>query len=673
MNVGESFVLGEWTVDPATGTLTGAAGQRRLTPKLMDLLLALARRAGHVASRDDLLREVWGERSAVSDEPLTRAIAELRKILGDARADPSYIATIPKRGYRLVSSVGPAPAPAARTPASLPPASATAVEILAAAIDEPAGKLVTSVAVAPSGDPATASSGGSPPRPYAGYARRTWRPVALGLAVAGLAALVVALVLRPPTAAGPPAARPAAVAVLPFQDLSPASDRQYFADGVQEAIMGRLAAIPGVRVAPRAAVDAYRDASVPPSEIARRTGVDVLMEGTVFYDEQRVHVTARLVDAASNAKVWEQAFDRPLTVENLFDIQTEIADRVTEGLARSLSVGEGRHVVALPTASLSAYEAFLLGKYHYRRRQPGDVQVAIEQFEIAVDTDGGFADAWDWLAFAWIEAGGELGWTTPSRAFPHARAAALRALELDPSLATSRALLGYLRAVYDWDWQSGLAEIERAVAAAPHETGTVWSDAYVLSLLGRHDEAIALVSDLAAAFPEDGRMKQEVAKRLIDAGRYTEATRAANQARDAGAEPGQVRQLLGIADVGAGELEAAIAEFESALLLQQRGPQAASYLAATYALAGRHDEARVLLRELEAHAGAEQLDVMLARIYLALGDSGRALTLLEEAGDLRLSDVCGIGNDPFFVALRGEVRFAAVVARMGLGSAPPVG
>jgi serine/threonine-protein kinase len=327
----------------------------------------------------------------------------------------------------------------------------------------------------------------------------------------------------------------------------------------------------------------------------------------------------------------------------------------------------------LPTASLPAYEAFLLGKYHYRRRQPGDIQVAVEQFELAVNTDGGFADAWDWLAFAWIDAGGERGWTTPARAFPHARAAALRALELDPSLATSRALLGFLRAVYDWDWQPGLAEIERAVAAAPHETGTVWSYAYVLSLLGRHDEAIALVSDLAAAFPEDGRLKQEVAKRLIDAGRYAEATLAANQARDAGAELAQVRQVLGIAAVGAGKLEAAIAEFESALQLQQRGPQAAGYLAATYALAGRTDEARVLLRELEAQAGAEQLDVMRARIYVALGDHGRALTLLEASGELHLRDVCGIGNDPFFVALRGETRFAAVVAHMGLGSVHSVG
>jgi transcriptional activator of cad operon len=219
------------TVDPATGTLTGAR-QRRLTPK-PPVASWLARRAGHVASRDELLREVWGERSAVSDEPLTRAIAELRKILGDTRADPSYIVTIPKRGYRMVSPVGPAPARAARTPAPLLPASAA----LQPAIGKPAAMLTASVAVAPSGDLDTESSGGSAALVARAPAAATWRLVALGLAASG-AASVVALVPRAPRPQRRPAARPPAVAVLPFQD-EPGLRPAVLADGIQEAIMGR--------------------------------------------------------------------------------------------------------------------------------------------------------------------------------------------------------------------------------------------------------------------------------------------------------------------------------------------------------------------------------------------------------------------------------------------------
>jgi serine/threonine-protein kinase len=206
-------------------------------------------------------------------------------------------------------------------------------------------------------------------------------------------------------------------------------------------------------------------------------------------------------------------------------------------LARSLAVGDAHGAARMPTASLPAYEAFLLGKYHYRRHQPGDIRIAIEQFQTAVDADPAFAAAWDWLAYAWNEAGVDLGWTTPARAFPHARAAALRALELDPKMATSSALLGFLRATYDWEWEAGLVELERAVAAVPDETGTVWSYAYVLSLLGRHEEAIGQVRALAAAFPEDGRLKREIAERLIDAGRYAEAAEAAKRLSE-GAEPG---------------------------------------------------------------------------------------------------------------------------------------
>ena len=285
--------------------------------------------------------------------------------------------------------------------------------------------------------------------------------------------------------------------MLPFADLSPTADRQYFADGVQEEIITRLTGIPTLRVTPRATVSSYRDAGKPVSEVARELGVEAVMQGTVRYAEDRVRVTAQLIDVATDTNVWAEIFDRPLTLENLFDIQAEIAEARRGGshaLARRAATRIPRD--DLPTASLPAYEAFLLGKYHYRRSQPGDLKVAAEQFQLAVNADGGFAEAWDWLAYAWLAAGADLQWTTPSEAFPHARAAALRALELDSNLWTARALLAFLRATYDWEWQAGLAELERAVQAAPEESGTVWSYAYVLSLLGRHDEAIAAGTDV---------------------------------------------------------------------------------------------------------------------------------------------------------------------------------
>jgi TolB-like protein/DNA-binding winged helix-turn-helix (wHTH) protein/tetratricopeptide (TPR) repeat protein len=663
MNAPEPFEIGDWRLDPATGTLRGPAGQRHLTPKLTDLLVVLAQRAGQVVTRDELLSRVWGERGAVSDEPLTRAVAELRKILGDVRADPCYIETIPKRGYRVVAPVSPVAKGGARPeapPRDVPPSSASAPSV---PVPAPA-PIISDVAALPQ-TTAPAAAAARPRMPATGR----WLPLALGIAAALVVVIVVALALRPPSAAGP--GRAVGVAVLPFADLSPAADRQYFADGVHEAIITRLSTIAGLRVTSYSAVSGYRDARKPVRDVARELGVDAVMQGSVRYANDRVRVTAQLIDAERDANVWGDTLDRPLTLENLFDIQAEVADQVAKGLTRTLAVG-GAARDELPTASLPAYEAFLLGKYHYRRRQLGDVRIAIEQFQIAVNADGGFADAWDWLAYAWVEAGGALDGSTPARAFPRARAAALRALELDRSLATSSALLGFLRATYDWDWQGGLGELERAAAAAPSETGTIWSYAYVLALLGRHEQAIGLVRTLAETFPEDGRLKLELAERLVDAGRFPEAVEQANAALAGGAEPGLVRELLGGAKFGSGDLESAIAELENAVRLQRRGASVVSRLAAAYGYAGRSSDARALLGELEARAVDNELNVApVARVYLALGDRERALTLLERGVEQRQRDCLTIGSDPFFAALRGDARFADLTERMGLSSPTP--
>ena len=380
-----------------------------------------------------------------------------------------------------------------------------------------------------------------------------------------------------------------------------------------------------------------------------------------------MRVTAQLIDVATDRNVWAEIFDRPLTLENLFDIQAEIAEGVAAGLTRSLTVRDVDPGDDLPTASLPAYEAFLLGKYHYRRSQPGDLKVAAEQFQYAVSADGGFAEAWDWLAYVWVAAGADLQWTTPSEAFPRARAAALRALELDSNLWTARALLAFLRATYDWEWQAGLAELERAAQAAPEESGTVWSYAYVLTLLGRYDEAIALVRTFADASPENARNRQEVGWRLIDAGRFGDAAEAALTARALNAEPGQVSELIGVAAFGADDLPTAIAELERAVALQNGAAAVVGRLAATYAHAGREADARALLAELEARATGPIVNVTtLARVYVALGERDRALALLEQGVEQRQREVLTSVNDPYFATLRGESRFQQMLERMGL-------
>ena len=453
------------------------------------------------------------------------------------------------------------------------------------------------------------------------------------------------------------------VAVLPFADLSPESDKQYFADGVHEEIISRLSTLRSIDVVSRTSVMAYRDSTANMRLIGAELGAGAVIEGSVRYAGDMVRITAQLIDTRDDTHRWTRRFDRELTLENLFAIQDEIAEQVAVGLNTQLQNDKA----ALPTSDLGAYESFLLGKYHYRKRTPDDLLLSVQHFDTAVQRDPGFVDAWDWLAYAWNHAGVQQGWTTPSEAYPKARAAAMRALELEPGLATSRALLAFLRAVYDWEWEVALVDLNRAVQADPADSGTVWSYAFVLSLLGRHDEAIRQVESLADLSPEEPGFRQQVAYRLNDAGRYLEAIAAAEKALELGADAGQIEDLLGVAKFGLGEIDRAMAHFESAIELRGRYPDTLGRLAVTYARTGQEGRARHILAELERGESSSHISpVILAQIHTALGELDRAIALLQQAVDERHRGVLWVAQSPFFEDLRGDPRLQQLVTKTGL-------
>ncbi len=613
---GREFHLGNWHVMPLRGVLRDADETRRLTPKAVDVLLCLCDAGGEVVERDELLRAVWGER-AVSDEPLTRCIAELRRKLGDERSAPRFIETIPKRGYRLVAK----PEPVG---------------------DEP-----------PSDTVETQDAAAVPHR-------RRLAAVAV-LAIAALAA-AAALVIDPPIggADGP------AIAVLPFASFASAGDKVYFADGIHEETIAHLARVPGLAVRSRTSTIGYRDTDLPMSMIAAELDVDVIVEGSVRHEADRVRVTVQLIDASQDEHLWVGNYEKTLSVENLFAVQREIASAVAGALSvRAVEPVAGSDT--LPTSDMAAYEDFMLGKYHYRRQLPGDLEASVGYFESATRRDPRFAGAWDWLAYAYNHAATRAGYLAPAEAYPKARAAALRALEIEPELATAVAMLGYIRAIYDRDWVGAETDLRRALELAPDDTGTVWSLAHVLAILGRHDEAIGLTRALAVQRPDSTRRLREVANRQIDAGRYTEALATLERARALGAGPGVVDDTTGAALFALGQYDAALDAFESAAEARLRAPSTLARLSATLAALGRAGEAEAILTGIEARAAIERISpVTLATALAALGRHDAALTALEQAAANRERAVLGIRHDPFFAALRDHPRFAALVASFDL-------
>jgi serine/threonine-protein kinase len=256
---------------------------------------------------------------------------------------------------------------------------------------------------------------------------------------------------------------------------------------------------------------------------------------------------------------------------------------------------------------------------------------------------------------------------SPHIAYPKARAAALRALEIDSDLATAMSILGYIRAVYDWDWVGAERDMRRALKLDPNDSGTVWSLAHVLAMLGRHEEAIQMTVDYAEDNPAVGRNHQEVANRLLDAGRYRAALAALEKAGRLGAEQAQIDETVGVVLVGLRDIDGALREFERAVSAGQRPSRAVARLAFVYGATGREPEAQLLLDELKQRSATESVSALtFATAYLGLGDRERALDYLEAAARDRDRDIIATRFDPMFATLHDEPRYAALTEQFGI-------
>lgn len=609
------FMIGEWHVTPLRGVIQGPDGSRRITPKAMDVLQCLARRPGEVVDRDTFLAEVWDGR-AFSDDPLNKCIAELRRQLGDRAGQGGYIETIPKRGYRLVAEVRPI--------------------------------------------------GETPPKAESRSTRRYLRVAALALLVV-LAAFGAWRLSQDLVPEGN-----VAIAVLPFDSFG-IPEQSWFADGVHENLIAKLSGGTAFDVRSRTSTLQYRDRSQTLPQIASELGVDIVVEGSVRQDGDTVRVTAQLVRATDDQNLWAATIEKTRSVENLFAIQDEIADEIARAMKINFVSSSGSDDV-LPTDNFDAYESFLLGKFHYRRKLPGDIEQSVLRFEEAARLDSQFAEAFDWLAYAYNHAATALGHMRPRDAYPRARAAALRALELEPDLATALSILGYIRAVHDRDWIGAVADLERALQLDPDDSGTVWSLAHVYSLLGRHDEAIRLTSDFAsrASTPEQAtRRRLEQARRMNDAGQYREVLALLDDVELSGGQIWEIAGARGVASFALGQLDDAAASFELAVQAQQRSPGAVARLAHVLAQLGRRDEAVRLLDELTERGASERIPrLAFATAHAGLGDYGDAIAEIATAVDNGGREVLSLHGDPFFAKLAAHPEFGpefeAIVRNLGL-------
>lgn len=505
------------------------------------------------------------------------------------------------------------------------------------------------------------------PRP-SGDDRPRLRAVVLGLAAAGLLAL--GLLWRSGGAGdspAPPADAPApenTIAVLPFVDLSPDGDREYFSDGLTEELTAALAQVDDLRVVARTSAFAFRGEERDVREIGSVLGTTSLVEGSVRIEGNRLRVAARLVDADDGVRIWSETYDRELT--DVFEIQEDVALRIAEALRARLTPDDRRHLSRRPTTSLEAYNDYLRGRYFWNRRSGGGLDQAVHYFERAIEADSSFARAHAGLASVFGPAG-ELGYLPPDPARERMRDAVRRALELHDGLAEAHTARGAYLHLYEWDGDAAERAYRRAIELDPdYGTARLWYG-YLLNALGRPEEAIELGRQAVERDPLAPIMSGGLAGSHRLAGDYEAAIEHYSHALELDPDFWLVHENLGKLHATRGDLEAAVRSFRRAAERAGPTPRARAGLARVLALSGDTAEAWEIVERLRARGAEEELYFPeVATALEALGATDEAYEWLERSYEQRNPRLQHLGVDPSFDRLRDDPRFHDLLRRIGV-------
>lgn len=452
------------------------------------------------------------------------------------------------------------------------------------------------------------------------------------------------------------------VAVLPFRSLSSDPENEYFADGITEDVIAQLSKIRALKVVSRTSVLPFRTREQGLAEIARRLQVATLLDGSVRRAGSRVRIVAQLVDAATDEPVWADTYDRDLT--DIFAIQTEVALRIAEALDAELSTDERTRIHGRPTTDPRAYQLLLQGRHHHIRFTADSLRQGIDYYQEALRRDPAYAPAWSGLAMAYTELG-EQGMLPPDEAYPKAKEAAARALDLDPELAAAHVTVAHVRMVYDFDWAGAEEEFLRALELSPGAADAHDLYGRLCSALGRFEEAIELLTRAQELDPLAHR--NDVATAYLRAGRYEEALEMAGRSAEFAPDDARAQATLGWTYLRLGREEEGLRHLEEAVSLSQGNVGWRAQLAQAYALRGRSEDARSILTDLlDGSRTGYVAPYHLAYIYTGLGEVDQALDCLERAFEDRAAALYGVKGSFLFEPLRSHPRFKALLGRMNL-------
>jgi DNA-binding winged helix-turn-helix (wHTH) protein/TolB-like protein/Tfp pilus assembly protein PilF len=581
-----------------------------LTPKAFDLLTVLVENEGRLVSKETLMGTLWPD-TVVEESNLTFQVSSLRKALGDGR----YVVTVPGRGYQFTGGV----------------------ERMSETVVEQEERTTITVS----------------------DERRTIPWLAIGVAAALAIAVLIAVLLirRPPPAE--PGVR--SIAVLPFRPIVAAQRDESLELGMADTLITRLSHIPMLIVRPTSAVRRYSALDQDPLAAGRELRVDTVLDGNIHRTGDRVRVTVRLLRTSDGKSLWASQFDQNVT--DLFAVQDRVADGVGQSIAPSLSGREKQLLTKKPTKDLGAYQLYMQGLYWKER----DLAGAREYFQRAVTRDPNFAAAWAAIADTWLFRGRYTN-APPHDFFTNARAAAEKAIEIDPDLADAHAVLAAVYGDYDWRWDDAEREYRRAIELNPNYAAAHADYAFLLLFRRRFDLALEHSRRAVELDPLSARISVHRGMVLRMSGRTEEAIRHLHETvRQYGDQNPGAMLHLGMAYTNGGNPPEGMKVLKGALSRARNNSQLQSLYAFAAAKAGHREEAMRVVGEMEKIGERESVaSVNLALPYTALGNHDRAFYWLERAYRDHLWLLRVLSVEQGFDPLRGDPRYADLMRRMGL-------
>ncbi len=627
-------------LDLSSGQLSRAGRVLKIERIPVAVLLLLVQRRGDVVSREQIVEIIWGKDVYLdTDNAINGAIRKIRQVLRDDPEQPRFIQTITGKGYRFIA------------PVVTPDAEAQALPVIAP----------------------QQSDGGEDSANSFFRNRKNVLGVLL-LAVAILA--IVSAVIYPASfglrASSSHAGGRTMLAVLPFENLTGDANQEYFSDGMTEEMITQLGSLDPdqMGVIARTSVMHYKHSQEPLPQIARELGVEYVLEGSVRRDADKLRITAQLIQMRDQTHLWARQYDRAAT--DVLVVQSEIASQISDEIQKAL--GERKPIAPAPQAVLSpqafeAYNLYLKGQYFLNKRTKEGFQDAIGYFQQATLTDPADARAYAALAGSYALWAAYSG-APPAEFASQARAAALRAVQLNDRLPEGHAALALIIQNHDYDWQTAEKEFKKAIALNPnYATAHHWYAEH-LAWRGRFEEA----------FRESERARQLDPLSLIIASDYGAILYYSRQYDKAIAQFGAVRELdphfsraalVYQPFVEKGMFSEAEAVIQNQKQKQKQKPSDGrwyhSSLAYVYGRSGRRDEAEAEINKLLDVNREEPMDpIVLVQAYIGMGDKDQTLAWLEKAFAQHSNGLTGIKVDPMYDPVRDTPQFQSILARVGL-------